>query len=405
MELNESGQWNCSTYCNETDYVSIYQVPTGIIVLLSVLYGSISVIAVLGNLMVIWIVASSKTMQNVTNCFISNLALADIVIGFFAIPFEFQAALLQRWNLPDFMCAFCPFVHVLSVNVSVFTLTAIAVDRHRAILYPLSARSSKVRAKIMIAGIWLISGSIAAPMAIALGVEIVEDPPGHLKPFCNNIHLDDEVMLIYRLVLVTLQYVIPLSVITWAYARMAHALWGSKAPGNAQDTRDANLMKNKKKVIKMLVIVVALFGVCWMPLQVYNVLQDIFPQINEYKYINIIWFCFDWLAMSNSCYNPFIYNYYNEKFRREFQFRLHLCGNRVHNGFNRNQSDTDKLTRSVRMSRYYDWRTRSSKMTSVPRTPSTGMTFTTSISFTRSESKEPCNSSLLEENPLRENVF
>ena len=42
----------------------------------------------------------------------------------------------------------------------------------------------------MIAGIWLVSGSIAAPMAIALGVEIVEDPPGHLKPFCNNIHLD-----------------------------------------------------------------------------------------------------------------------------------------------------------------------------------------------------------------------
>jgi leucokinin receptor len=50
---------------------------------------------------------------------------------------QFQAALLQRWNLPHFMCAFCPFVQVLSVNVSVFTLTAIAVDRHRAILNPL----------------------------------------------------------------------------------------------------------------------------------------------------------------------------------------------------------------------------------------------------------------------------
>jgi leucokinin receptor len=54
--------------------------------------------------------------------------------GLFA---QFQAALLQRWNLPHFMCAFCPFVQVLSVNVSVFTLTAIAVDRHRAILNPL----------------------------------------------------------------------------------------------------------------------------------------------------------------------------------------------------------------------------------------------------------------------------
>jgi leucokinin receptor len=49
---------------------------------------------------------------------------------------QFQAALLQRWNLPYFMCPFCPFVQVLSVNVSIFTLTAIAVDRHRAILEP-----------------------------------------------------------------------------------------------------------------------------------------------------------------------------------------------------------------------------------------------------------------------------
>lgn len=50
---------------------------------------------------------------------------------------QFQAALLQRWDLPDFMCAFCPFVQTVSVNVSVFTLTAIAVDRHRAIINPL----------------------------------------------------------------------------------------------------------------------------------------------------------------------------------------------------------------------------------------------------------------------------
>lgn len=51
--------------------------------------------------------------------------------------FQFQAALLQRWTLPDFMCAFCPFVQAVSVNVSVFTLTAIAIDRHRAIINPL----------------------------------------------------------------------------------------------------------------------------------------------------------------------------------------------------------------------------------------------------------------------------
>jgi leucokinin receptor len=36
------------------------------------------------------------------------------------------------------------------------------------------------------------------------------------------------------------------------------------------------------QVIKMLVIVVALFALCWLPLQTYNVLQYIYPQINQY---------------------------------------------------------------------------------------------------------------------------
>lgn len=65
------------------------------------------------------------------------------------------------------------------------------------------------------------------------------------------------------------------------------------------------------QVIKMLVIVVVLFGVCWLPLQSYHILEVSWPQINEYHYINIIWFICDWLAMSNSCYNPFIYGIYN----------------------------------------------------------------------------------------------
>lgn len=65
-----------------------YQVPTGIVVLLSMFYGGISLVAVIGNALVIWIVASSRNMHSVTNYFIANLALADIIIGLFSIPFQ-----------------------------------------------------------------------------------------------------------------------------------------------------------------------------------------------------------------------------------------------------------------------------------------------------------------------------
>jgi hypothetical protein len=77
-----------SLLADDDTYQSLYEVPTGVTALLSLFYGSISVIAVVGNSLVMWIVATSRRMQNVTNCFIANLALADIVIGLFAIPFQ-----------------------------------------------------------------------------------------------------------------------------------------------------------------------------------------------------------------------------------------------------------------------------------------------------------------------------
>jgi len=82
----------------EDDY-ELYRATPGVVALLSVLYGSLSVAAVLGNVLVIAVVATNRSMQTVTNFFIANLSGADVVVGVFSIPFQFQAALLQRWNL------------------------------------------------------------------------------------------------------------------------------------------------------------------------------------------------------------------------------------------------------------------------------------------------------------------
>ncbi|CAH2107307.1 unnamed protein product [Euphydryas editha] len=191
----------------------------------------------------------------------------------------------------------------------------------------ISAHTSKRIAKIIIVFIWILALTLAAPMAMSWEVIMIEDqePVSKLfyeKPFCAPTEFGSHSLAIYRLLLYIFQYIIPLCVITFAYAHMAMKLWGARAPGNAQEIRDANQMKNKKKVIKMLVLVVALFALCWLPLQTYMLLQSFFPSINEYKYINVLFFCFDWLAMSNSCYNPFIYAIYNEKFKKEFKQRF-----------------------------------------------------------------------------------
>lgn len=71
-----------------SEHNNLYQVPTGIVILLSVFYGVISLVAVIGNALVMWVVATSRLLHSVTNYFIANLALADIIIGLFSIPFQ-----------------------------------------------------------------------------------------------------------------------------------------------------------------------------------------------------------------------------------------------------------------------------------------------------------------------------
>eukprot|EP00090_Calanus_glacialis_P004086 TRINITY_DN13026_c0_g1_i2.p1 TRINITY_DN13026_c0_g1~~TRINITY_DN13026_c0_g1_i2.p1 ORF type:complete len:331 (-),score=67.07 TRINITY_DN13026_c0_g1_i2:210-1202(-) len=192
-------------------------------------------------------------------------------------------------------------------------------------MFPLKSHASKSRTKVVILIIWIVSALLAVPMAIAFRAEEVAFDLVQ----CIPVNIEIEYFMWYKNFLCLVQYFIPLILISGAYIRMAVALWSSKTPGAAMLERDIAVMNNKKKVIKMLMTVVALFTLAWLPLQVYDVLNQIFLEINYYPYINIIWFCCHWLAMSNSCYNPFIYLLCNEKFKKELRLKLSCCFGRL----------------------------------------------------------------------------
>jgi leucokinin receptor len=90
----------------------LYEASALIIAILAIFYGSISLVSLVGNSLVVIIIAGNKRMQSVTNFLLANLASSDILIAVAAVPFQFQAALLQRWVLPHFMCILAPFVQV-----------------------------------------------------------------------------------------------------------------------------------------------------------------------------------------------------------------------------------------------------------------------------------------------------
>lgn len=67
----------------------------------------------------------------------------------------------------------------------------------------------------------------------------------------------------------------------------------------------------------MLIVVVAMFGVCWMPLHILNVILNFRTEISSRAddTIAAIYISAHWLAMANSFANPIIYSFTNSIFR------------------------------------------------------------------------------------------
>lgn len=74
-----------------------------------------------------------------------------------------------------------------------------------------------------------------------------------MKRFCSNDQLEPEYHRTYTIALFVVQYLFPLSIITGAYVRMIAKLWGRTIPGNREESRDAAVLRNKKKVRIILV--------------------------------------------------------------------------------------------------------------------------------------------------------
>ena len=68
------------------------------------------------------------------------------------------------------------------------------------------------------------------------------------------------------------------------------------------------------QVVKMMMVVVMIFAVCWLPYHVYFIISWHEPAIHTSTYIQELYLAIYWLAMSNSMYNPIIYCWMNKRY-------------------------------------------------------------------------------------------
>jgi hypothetical protein len=93
------------------------------------IFGGMVLVAAIGNAVVIWIVLVNRQMRTVTNAFIVNLSIADIMVSTLNVIFNFVYMLNGDWRFGSTYCKVSNFIAILSVAASVFTLMAISIDR------------------------------------------------------------------------------------------------------------------------------------------------------------------------------------------------------------------------------------------------------------------------------------
>lgn len=91
----------------EGDFFTLHQFTT---VFLLTLYIPIFVCGLLGNLMIIASVVEDRSIRKARNCFLLNLAIADISVTIFCMPAAVGTLVYRLWIYGAFLCKFIVFI-------------------------------------------------------------------------------------------------------------------------------------------------------------------------------------------------------------------------------------------------------------------------------------------------------
>ena len=203
-----------------------------------------------GNILVCIVVLRTRSMRTPTNCYLVNLAIADILVLLSATLPAITETFFQidEWPFGRVMCSSLVFLQYLGVDSSAMFITAFTVERYIAICHPLQSHAMCTvnRAKRIIAGIWIFGILYCSPW---LGLTVLKRTvrtTGTVE-LCS-IRLERHQYSAYYMADLMVFYVIPLILSVVLYALIARNLFLTSLP-KANGHHQNEMRKGKKKVI------------------------------------------------------------------------------------------------------------------------------------------------------------
>ena len=292
-------------------------------VIITVLYSLTLIGAVTGNLLLIFIIIKRRETRTLTGFLFVNMAVADLIVAIFVLPATMSNPYTgSKWLtglFGDITCRGVYFVFHVTIAASILSLMFMAIDRYLAVLFPLRSFTTFRRPKLLTLVIWLVSVIVMVPVAVMWTVDQRGDCVAEFTVFGTD---EMQGMRGYYLYLFLLFYLTPLSVISVLYGRVCFKLWRRQMPGLVTSETERRRGATKRKVVRTLIIITAVFAVCWLPTQAYHLIFGFDYRLHEQSPQIVMYMCF-WLGHTNSAFNPWLYMLLTDKFRRALRDFIH----------------------------------------------------------------------------------
>ncbi|XP_055983989.1 C-C chemokine receptor type 7 [Sorex fumeus] len=281
---------------------------------LPVMYSLICFLGLLGNGLVVLTYIYFKRLKTMTDTYLLNLALADILF-LLTLPFWAYSA-ARSWVFGAYLCKLIFSVYKMSFFSGMLLLLCISIDRYVAIVQAVSAHRHRARvlfiSKVSCVVIWGLAILLSIPELLYSGLQ--ESSIGQLWR-CSLATEHVDALVTIQVAQMVVGFLIPLLTMSFCYLGIIRTLLQAR-----------NFERNK--AIKVIIAVVVVFIACQLPynsvvlvrtVTSFNVTNSSSCELS--KRLNIAYDVTYSLACVRCCVNPFLYAFIGVKFRNDL-FKL-----------------------------------------------------------------------------------
>ena len=257
-----------------------------IFTLTTVFFSFIIASGVIGNVFVITTLARWRDMRTPCNFLIANISVADLCVCLIAAPLRI-IEVYYGWPFGKVLCFIVSPLQDVFVCVSVVTHTIVALERHRVIVTPLKPKLPRAKVKLAIMMTWIATyAACAVPEIIYLKYE------WYGTSFYCYLKFPTKAVyrIAYEMYLVVFFIVAPLLIQGTAYIRIIKVLRkkdefqaqdGSSLANTSQRRVFCLRIAQKKRLVKMLLLSMALFQVCYLPRGIIMLIREFSPLVTQ----------------------------------------------------------------------------------------------------------------------------